>query len=226
MSGTRITSCNPGGHFCPMNYDPVCGTDGKTYSNACVASLSCVDVAYNEPCSSTPPICQDRDKDGYSPAGDNCGPRDCNDQDPNINPEMVCPDVYSPVCGADGETYGNTCEALRDCVQIVHEGECSESPACTDEDMDGYSPEGGDCGPVDCDDNNAKISPSMVCTFLYAPVCGDDGKTHSNACHATQACVKIVHEGACAKDPFPPHLPIIRQLDEAHYPPNIGWMRR
>ena len=33
------------------------------------------------------------------------------------------------------------------------------SPRCTDLDGDGFSPEGGSCGPVDCDDNDRHIHP-------------------------------------------------------------------
>jgi hypothetical protein len=42
------------------------------------------------------------------------------------------------------------------------------------------------------------IQPS-VCAEIYAPVCGEDGKTYSNECFATLANVNVIHEGACAE---------------------------
>lgn len=36
-----------------------------------------------------------------------------------------CPRVYQPVCGANGVTYGNSCEAAQARVEIRHEGACS-----------------------------------------------------------------------------------------------------
>ena len=36
-----------------------------------------------------------------------------------------CPSVYEPVCGVDGQTYSNACEAESARVEIRHSGDCS-----------------------------------------------------------------------------------------------------
>ncbi len=103
------------------------------------------------------PTCTDADQDGFSamtPELD-CGPIDCNDEDPAINPGAAerCND-----------SVDNNCDGL---IDGQDSNACPAPPTCTDADMDGFYAE-ADCNTVqDCDDADAMIFPG-------APeLCGD-----------------------------------------------------
>jgi len=47
-------------------------------------------------------------------------------------------------------------------------------------------------------DAGSDASSGCACTAIYAPVCGVNGKTYSNACGAQCESVAIAHDGVCA----------------------------
>jgi hypothetical protein len=48
--GDMTGICKPKPRICPKNYQPVCGCNNKTYSNACVAATAGISVAHEGKC--------------------------------------------------------------------------------------------------------------------------------------------------------------------------------
>ncbi len=107
----------------------------------------------------------------------------------------ACTDVLDPVCGCDGETYGNSCAAAAVGVNVARKGECddrscSSARECGDDEL--CQKPIGDCAGA----GRCQPRPE-ICTALFDPVCGCDGKTFSNGCNAARSGVNVAHGGEC-----------------------------
>ena len=120
--GTGICQVRP--RTCPLYfvYAPVCGCDGKTYDSQCAAAVEGVSVLHKGECKS-PSECEG-DRDCLSgefclfPEGKCSPPGVCTSR------SKMCPMVFAPVCGCDGVTYGNSCEAFGAGASILYQGPC------------------------------------------------------------------------------------------------------
>ncbi|MGC4087569.1 MAG: Kazal-type serine protease inhibitor domain-containing protein [Polyangiaceae bacterium] len=126
---------------------------------------------------------------------------------------QMCTEQYDPVCGCNDKTYPNECAAAREGIAVGKKGECtappSEAPApvLAEGQLCGTRGVNGECGPglfckwkPDCGTTDAGGScarKTTVCTKIYKPVCGCNGKTYGNACSAAGEGMSIVHDGPC-----------------------------
>ena len=117
----------------------------------------------------------------------------------------ACIEVFAPVCGCDGVTYGNSCDAAANGASVLHEGECEPKPekkacggfmglTCGDDEFCSYAPS-DTCGFADAL-GTCEPRPE-ACIQVFDPVCGCDGQTYSNACHANVAGVSVASAGEC-----------------------------
>jgi hypothetical protein len=188
--------CLPMPEICPDLWDPVCGCDGNTYGNACEAEAVGINVASEGEC--PPPPCTDNDD---CLTGEYCGKdlSDCGGIGECLTRPLGCPDVWNPVCGCDGNTYGNECEAQAAGVNVAQNGECPQ-PSCTDN-SDCEVTEYCDKTVDDCDGVGECLTRPLGCPDVWDPVCGCDGITYGNDCEAQAAGINVDITGVCPQPP-------------------------
>ena len=201
--------------ICTEQYEPVCGCDGRNYSNACAANQHGVSAEYSGRCTTGGQVgeacggllglsCDDGLFCNYAP-GDYCGAADA----PGTcatRPD-ACITLFDPVCGCDGNTYSNACYAASAGVGVSSEGACGRTPRGEGELCGGIA--GFLCASgLTCDMSGNEFcgadlagtciqEVAILCTNQYDPVCGCDGRTYSNDCFRRAAYVPRNHEGAC-----------------------------
>ncbi|XP_053339274.1 agrin [Clarias gariepinus] len=175
---------------CPQISDPVCGSDGQTYSSQCqMNAISCtlqkhIQIKHKGPC----------DK-----ACTNCSfGAICDEQSRSCVCPKECVVSKQPVCGSDGTTYMNECELhVRACTEqrdlhVVGQGECKNcgSTVCS---------WGARCVQNKCECPQCAGQPTNL-------VCGTDGMTYSNECELRAAScrqkknIEAARPGSCDED--------------------------
>ncbi|MCB9663244.1 MAG: hypothetical protein H6732_03960 [Alphaproteobacteria bacterium] len=117
----------------------------------------------------------------------------------NACEQVFCTRQYDPVCGVDGTTYGNPCEARVAHADVAYKGVCQKGcyshEACAEDSICTAETE---ChSDPSCPECDVCWGTCEVCPVNIQPVCGADGVTYGSECLATRARTRVVSQGAC-----------------------------
>lgn len=216
--GLRFTRDGKCDYLCSSEYKPVCGLNGMTYHNKCIAD------ALNEPINTN--ISEGKPCESYSRLTNDCDGRD----------------GYNPVCSMTNSSHFNKCHFDRlskdfseKARTLKHEGLCKKSDntselsycsdtfantmvVCTTENevftsecMAKYKNKDvhyfGECkGEWSVYGNRIKLGKIDCSKEIIDPVCGDNNETYINTCEAVKRGQRVKYLGVC-KDVDPtPHI--------------------
>jgi hypothetical protein len=144
-----------------------CGSS-STFEGSCSSNADCAETerCAKGTCGDSPGICQER--------------------------PTTCPTSESYVCGCDGKTYLNDCEAQLAGVVLASTGACPCDAAreCKD---DEYCESSASCSGA----GFCALKPQACEAADVELVCGCDGDTYDNQCLAEQAGVRISARASC-----------------------------